>query len=227
MSTAGKVLVVLVMLTSLVWIVLSAGVSQLNTNGNKRLHDLAEQVDQASGRCQASSRRLRCHARSNRDCSGRSRPSSSPCSGPVSPTLKRPGLISAKTCLETNTRSSSSRKRSVAPRKLFRHRNDEEQADQEALAKARAEVKDLMAKTGELTNQLGALRNEFQTNVSLQHRVSRNDTVIRPVSVVLGPLLVDKATGAKAPALFAVSTTTTSHHTLRTFDHGPRAPDQR
>ena len=45
MSTAGKVLAVLVMLMSLVWMILSAGVSQLNTNGNKKLHDLAEQVE--------------------------------------------------------------------------------------------------------------------------------------------------------------------------------------
>ena len=44
MSTAGKVLAVLVMLMSLVWMILSAGVSQLNTNGNKKLHDLAEQI---------------------------------------------------------------------------------------------------------------------------------------------------------------------------------------
>ena len=57
MSTAGKVLVVLVMLTSLVWMVLSAGVSQLNTNGNKKLHDLAEQIEKLQDRFQADSRR--------------------------------------------------------------------------------------------------------------------------------------------------------------------------
>ena len=34
MSTAGKVLIVMVMLTSLVWMILSAGVAQLNSNGN-------------------------------------------------------------------------------------------------------------------------------------------------------------------------------------------------
>ena len=39
MSTAGKVLIVLVMLMTFVWIVLAAGVSRLNTNANKRLHD--------------------------------------------------------------------------------------------------------------------------------------------------------------------------------------------
>ena len=45
MSTAGKVLVVLVLLTSLVWIVLASGVAQLNTNGNTRLHELTEQIE--------------------------------------------------------------------------------------------------------------------------------------------------------------------------------------
>src|ERR1700722_11428845 len=45
MSTAGKVLVVLVLLTSVAWIVLASGVAQLNTNGNTRLHDLAEQIE--------------------------------------------------------------------------------------------------------------------------------------------------------------------------------------
>ena len=44
MSTAGKVLAVVVMLMSLIWMILSAGVSQLNTNGNKRLHELAGQI---------------------------------------------------------------------------------------------------------------------------------------------------------------------------------------
>jgi chromosome segregation ATPase len=45
MSTAGKVLSVLVALMTLVWIVLSAGVSQLNTNANARLHDLALKLE--------------------------------------------------------------------------------------------------------------------------------------------------------------------------------------
>ena len=45
MSTAGKVLAVLVMLMSLVWMILSAGVDQLNTNCNKKLHDLVVQIE--------------------------------------------------------------------------------------------------------------------------------------------------------------------------------------
>jgi len=44
MSTAGKVLVVLILLTSLVWMLLTAGVAQLNRNGNQALIVLTEKV---------------------------------------------------------------------------------------------------------------------------------------------------------------------------------------
>ena len=44
MSTAGKVLVVLSLLTSLVWMLLTAGVAQLNRNGNQALIVLTEKV---------------------------------------------------------------------------------------------------------------------------------------------------------------------------------------
>ena len=44
MSTAGKVLVVLVMLASVALPILAAGVTQLNRNGNKALIDLTDKV---------------------------------------------------------------------------------------------------------------------------------------------------------------------------------------
>ena len=46
MSTAGKVLVVLIMLASLVWMVLMAGVTQLNRNGNQALKNLNDKFVQ-------------------------------------------------------------------------------------------------------------------------------------------------------------------------------------
>ena len=49
MSTAGKVLVVLVMLASLVWMLLTAGVTQLNRNGNQALIVLTEKVAKLEG----------------------------------------------------------------------------------------------------------------------------------------------------------------------------------
>lgn len=47
MSTAGKVLSVLILLVSLGWIFLAAGVAQLNRNGNERLAKLATEVENA------------------------------------------------------------------------------------------------------------------------------------------------------------------------------------
>jgi peptidoglycan hydrolase CwlO-like protein len=44
MSTAGKVLVVLILVTSLVWMLLTVGVDQLNRNGNQALIVLTEKV---------------------------------------------------------------------------------------------------------------------------------------------------------------------------------------
>ena len=49
MSTAGKVLIVLVMLVTIVWVLLSAGLSRINTNHNTRVHELATQVEKLQG----------------------------------------------------------------------------------------------------------------------------------------------------------------------------------
>ncbi len=46
MSTAGKVLIVFIMLLSIVWIILTAGVTQLNRNGNRELNELSKQAAQ-------------------------------------------------------------------------------------------------------------------------------------------------------------------------------------
>jgi chromosome segregation ATPase len=46
MSTAGKVLTVLVLVASLVWVILAAGVDQLDRNANKALVDLRAKIDQ-------------------------------------------------------------------------------------------------------------------------------------------------------------------------------------
>ena len=47
MSTAGKVLSVLILLATIAWIVLGAGVAQLNRNGNAALAKLQAELDKA------------------------------------------------------------------------------------------------------------------------------------------------------------------------------------
>jgi predicted nucleic acid-binding Zn-ribbon protein len=45
MSTAGKVLVVCVMLFAMVWMILAGGVAQLNRNGNQALQKLSDDLE--------------------------------------------------------------------------------------------------------------------------------------------------------------------------------------
>ena len=49
MSTAGKVLVVLILLSWLVWVLLTAGVDQLNRNGNQAVDRADRESRQAPG----------------------------------------------------------------------------------------------------------------------------------------------------------------------------------
>jgi chromosome segregation ATPase len=162
MSTAGKVLAVVVLLASLVWIVLAAGVSQLNTNGNKKLHDLAEQIA-----------KLEVDFRQAQDDIVGLRDQTSSMQENVDRQVVV--LRSRQSDLEkarSQIRESLSRNEyqleivqdTIKKAKLaLQNRVNEQQSDDEALAKAKSEVKDLMAETGELGNQLGALRKEFQT----------------------------------------------------------------
>ena len=162
MSTAGKVLSVLVMLMSLVWMILSAGVAQLNTNGNQKLHDLADQVakleddvekaksDIDSLKNSASSVQESLdheitvlHARQSDHEKDRSQ---------IRESLSR-WQYELTTVQETIERAKSA----------LQHRNDEHQAGEQLLAKSKSDVKELMDRSGELMNQLLALRKDFQS----------------------------------------------------------------
>jgi chromosome segregation ATPase len=162
MSTAGKVLAVLVMLMSLVWMILSAGVSQLNTNGNKKLHDLAEQVEKLQDdvekaqddivalKSSASSVQEQLdhevtvlHARQTGHEKDRSQ---------IRESLAR-WQYELATVQETIDRAKSA----------LQHRIEEHQTGEQVLAKSKSDVKELMDRSGELMTQLTALRNEFQS----------------------------------------------------------------
>ena len=162
MPTAGKVLAVFVMLMSLVWMILSAGVSQLNTNGNQKLHDLAEQVakleddvekakdDIDALKSSASSVQENLdheitvlHARQSDHEKDRSQ---------IRESLSR-WQYELATVQETIERAKTA----------LQHRNDEHQTGEQLLAKSKSDVKELMDRSGELMNQLVALRKEFQS----------------------------------------------------------------
>jgi chromosome segregation ATPase len=162
MSTAGKVLVVLVMLSSLVWITLSAGVSQLNTNGNKRLHDLADQIA-----------KLQEDVKQAQDDIAATRDQTSSVQEELDRQLnvlrtRQSDLEKARSQIRESLSRNEYQLELVnqtidRAKAALQHRVEDQQSDEQTLAKSRAEVKELMAKSNELVQQLGALRTEFQT----------------------------------------------------------------
>jgi chromosome segregation ATPase len=162
MSTAGKVLVVLVLLTSVAWIVMASGVAQLNTNGNTRLHDLAEQIEKlqtgfkqthdeiVSLRDQTSSiqedvDRQIAVLRARQSDVERAR-------SQIQESLSRVQYQLA-TVKETIEKANTTLKDRIA----------EQASDQQTLAQAKSEVENLKAKNGELLSQLSTLRNSFES----------------------------------------------------------------
>ncbi len=162
MSTAGKVLVVLVTLTTLVWIILAAGVAQLNTNGNKALHDLREQVAKAEVELATVKHDvvvIRDETASVQEKFDRDL------------TVLRSRLVDVEkarsqileglnriqyqvnTVAETITSAQAN----------LEYRNLEKQAEEKALAGARSEVESLMAGSNQLMDQLKTLRETFQS----------------------------------------------------------------
>jgi chromosome segregation ATPase len=162
MSTAGKVLVVLVMLASLVWIILSAGVAQLNTNGNTRLHALTEQV----GKLQEEFKQTQDEVVSLRDQSSsvqesidnefavlRSRQSD------VEKARSQIQEVLSRVQYQLAILQETIDKAKTA----LQNRNVEQQAEEQALAQSRTDVKELMDGSSQLMNRLSALRKEFES----------------------------------------------------------------
>jgi chromosome segregation ATPase len=162
MSTAGKVLIVLVLLTSLVWLVLASGVAQLNTNGNTKLHDLIVEIE-----------KLQTDVKQTQDEIVAVRDESSSIQESVDRErtvlrARQSDLEKARSqILEYMTRVQyqlATVKDTIEKAKTtLQHRNDEHASEQQALVQAKSEVEDLKAKNGELLSQLTTLRKNFET----------------------------------------------------------------
>jgi chromosome segregation ATPase len=162
MSTAGKVLIVLVMLMTFVWIVLSAGVSRLNTNANTRLHKLIIQVEKLQGdvkqtqddvasllsqtsQAQVKIDREFTVLRANQADLERAR-------SQISDTLA--GVKYQLEIVQDTVKSAQT---------ALGHRNTEQQDETKELALERSQVQELMAQSSKLRERLASLRKEFQS----------------------------------------------------------------
>ncbi len=161
MSTAGKVLSVLVMLVLVVWIVLAAGVARLNTNANELLHKLIEDVEKLRvdvEKTQVEIVGLRDQTATIQEKVDRDlmvlqdRETALKAShSQIDETLKR--YQHQLSTVEEAVKSAQ---------ELLQHRNAERDAEQKALADTRSEVKSLMADSGQLMNRLDTLRKTFK-----------------------------------------------------------------
>ena len=162
MSTAGKVLIVLVLLTSLVWLVLASGVAQLNTNGNTRLHELTVQID-----------KLQTDFKQTQDEIVAVRDQTSSIQENVDRQItvlraRQSDLEKARSkIIEYMTRVQyqlATVKDTIEKAKTtLQHRIEEQASEQQALVQAKSEVEDLKSKNGELLSQLSTLRQNFET----------------------------------------------------------------
>jgi len=170
MSTAGKVLVVLIMLASLVWMALMAGVTQLNRNGNQALNSLDDKVVQLTDDVQTTRAKIVeikdqtsvLQEQMDKDLTViRSRQLDVE---RVNSNIKE---ILARVQYQLATLGETVKNAEGAAKQ----RADEKVAEQKALADAKADVESLKGQNQELTNRLTGLRNEFKatlkTNASL------------------------------------------------------------
>jgi chromosome segregation ATPase len=161
MSTAGKVLTVLVMLVLVVWIVLAAGVARLNTNGNEQLHKLVEQVE-----------KLRADVEKTTVEVAGLRDQTSTIQEKVDRdlTVLRDRELALEKSASQITESLNRYKFQLgtveeavkSAQDLLQHRVAERDAEQKALADSRSDVKMLMADSSQLMNRLDTLRKNFK-----------------------------------------------------------------
>ncbi len=162
MSTAGKVLSIVVALFTIVWMILAAGVAQLNTNANTTLHELEAQVEKLSVDVEAAKTDV-VHLLDE--------------TGSVQEKVDR-GLMVLRSrandlekarsqMIEMLTRAQyqiAILEQTVKDSQdTLANRNEELESEKKALADARSEVKTLIAQTSAMMTELGSLREKFQT----------------------------------------------------------------
>ncbi len=169
MSTPGKVLVVLVTLTSLIWVVMVASVAQRNTTGSEKVDSLTKQVEKLEVDVVEAQRQLV----ALKDQIGQAQVEM----GLDVATIRAQQAARDKVrsdMLEMATRAKlhlAGYEASVKTAQAARDQRDaEKKAEVEAKAKAEAEVAELIKEHSRLTAQLTKLTNEFRTTLTSNKR---------------------------------------------------------
>jgi predicted nucleic acid-binding Zn-ribbon protein len=162
MSTAGKVLIVLVMLMTVVWIILSAGVSRLNTNANTRLNELTVQVEKLQGDVKQTqddiasllSQTSQAQEKVDREFTVL-RAKQSDLEHARSQIADELSGVKYQLEIVQNTVKSA--------QSALDHRTTEQADETKELANERAQVQELIVETGKMRDRLASLRKDFQS----------------------------------------------------------------
>jgi chromosome segregation ATPase len=164
MPTAGKVLVVLVLLVVPVWIVLVSGVAELNKSGGEQVATLKSRVDQLDAELSKTEKALvdmkdeiALHQRAMAEQLAVIRSRQADLQKARSETME----IASRAKLQVDSMQEAA-KRAEATRDL---RKSEVAHEKEAMAATEAEVEKLKQDHAELVDQLDKLRNQFKTTV--------------------------------------------------------------
>jgi chromosome segregation ATPase len=178
MSTAGKVLIILFVLATLVWTVLASGVAQLNTNANTKLHELVQQVE-----------KLEVDLKQISDDIVAQRNATSTVQDDI---IRNSTVLSERQVDLEKARSEISETLSHVQYEVaiaqetvkgaqtaLERRNQEFQAETAELTKLRSDVKEMMADCGQLQARLASLRKDFvstyHTNTEMLRKAGRQD----------------------------------------------------
>ena len=162
MSTAGKVLVVLIVLASLVWLILIGGVAQLNYNGNEQLDKLTKELEKMETDLQETRREivnLRDQTTATQEQVDREvttlRAQQAELEKARSKIMESLTRVQYQLAIvgDTITGAETSKK----------HRDAEHQAEEKAMEELRGEVQNLKTQNDQLMARLQTLRDQFQT----------------------------------------------------------------
>jgi chromosome segregation ATPase len=164
MSTAGKVLVVLVMLASITWPILTARVTQLNRNGNKVLIGLAARVTKLEDDLKTTQdeivkvkdKTILVQGQMVRDLAVTGSRQTNAMERVKSNIEILSGVQHQLATLQETVKNAEQTAQQLAAEKV---------AEQKTLDAAKAEVETLKVQNSELVNRLTILRNEFKTTL--------------------------------------------------------------
>ncbi len=182
MSTAGKVLTILVMLTIVVWVVLSAGISRLNTNFNTKLHAQQVEIEKLETDLAKTQLDIASLIDSTSEVRTQIDLTFSVLRARETNIQKTKSQI-LETLLRIQYQLATVQETVKGAQTALENRNIELQGETKALAQGKSNVQELIAETDKLRDRLAALRKDFQTtyrsNLDILGRIGGSPDVER------------------------------------------------